>query len=89
MKFEWDEEKNKTNLEKHGIDFKDAVKIFFDKNRVTFFDDREDYFETREITIGNIGDCVLISVVHTDRNDTIRVISARKASKRERGIYYG
>lgn len=88
MTFEWDEEKNRINIEQHGIDFKDALEVFFDKDRIILTDDREKYFESREICIGKIGKSIIITSVFTDRNDKIRIISARKANKRERSIYY-
>lgn len=89
MKFEWDEEKNKMNIQKHRISFSDALEIFFDTKRIVFYDDREDYFEEREITIGRVKNKIIITVVHTDRNGITRIISARKANKRERSLYHG
>lgn len=44
MKFEWDEEKEKINIEKHGIDFRTAVQVFLDENRIEFFDERHSIF---------------------------------------------
>ncbi len=89
MKFEWDEEKNNINIQKHGISFKLARDIFDDKNKVSFTDDRESYFEGREITIGKVKNKILVTVVHTDRNGITRIISARNANKTERSLYYG
>lgn len=87
MKFEWDENKNKSNLEKHGISFDEAALIFEGKI-LTRIDERRKYGETREISIGKIGEAVIIVVVHTKRNKKIRIISARKASRKERRRYY-
>lgn len=86
MKFEWDEYKNQTNAEKHGIDFIDAVDIF-NSIRLTVADNRRDYGEPRKISIGTIGLHVCV-VVYTARKGVIRIISARKANQRERRKYY-
>ncbi len=85
--FEWDEDKNASNLEKHGISFEEASEIF--KGPVfTNTDDRFDYGEARENSIGILGELVVISVVHTDRSGKTRMISARKATKKERRLFY-
>lgn len=86
MKFEWDEKKNQTNAEKHGIDFIDAEDIF-QTVRLTTVDNRKDYGEPRKISIGKIGPHVCI-VVYTERKGVIRIISARKANQRERIKFY-
>ena len=86
MKFEWDENKNQINIEKHSIDFNDAKDIF-QNARVTAIDNRRDYGETRKISIGKIDNRVCI-VVYTERKDVVRIISARKANQRERRKYY-
>ncbi len=66
MKFEWDENKNQSNFEKHGIYFEEAIEIF--KNDcLTWIDDRKDYSDIREITIGEIKKNIVIVIVHTDR----------------------
>ena len=86
--FEWDEEKNKTNLAKHGISFEEAALIF--EGRVfSWTDNRKDYGEARSISIGAISREVLVVVVHTSRHGKIKLISARLASERERKIYHG
>ena len=84
--FEWDEEKNTTNIRKHGIDFHDARRIF-DGFVLTRFDARLDYGESREVSVGMIDRVVALAVVHTDRAGRTRIISARKASRRERTSY--
>jgi len=88
MDFEWDELKNESNLEKHGVSFEEAQHIF--KTPVlTLFDTRSDeYGELREISIGTIDETVVIVVVHTDREGVTRLISARPANKKERNTYY-
>jgi uncharacterized protein len=92
MQFEWDENKNLSNITKHGLDFQQAKEIFDDPNLLTFEDTRSSYREIREISIGQLllttqSKIIIIVIVHTDREGAIRLISARKASKRERRIY--
>jgi len=87
MKFEWDENKNRANIQKHGIDFRDAVYVFADHLALNIPDDyAED--EERWLLLGmNLKEQVLL-VVHTFRGeDTIRIISARKATHREKATY--
>jgi len=75
-----------TNIEKHSVDFNDAVNLF-QNIRLTAVDNKRDYGETRKISIGKIGSNVCV-VVYTERKDVIRIISARKANQRERRKYY-
>ena len=86
MQFEWDENKRKINIEKHGIDFADAVKIF-DGFIHKFKDTRADYGEERFVTIGLLNG-IEIAVVNTPRGDNIRIISVRRARVSERKAYY-
>lgn len=86
MKFEWDENKNQTNKEKHGLDFKDAEFIFSGKI-ITFIDDSQNYGENRFITLGELKERVVI-VIHTQRSLIVRIISMRKANEREKKIYF-
>lgn len=86
MKFEWDPAKNAENIKNHGIRFEDAQKIF-DGLIVSEIDDRKNYDETREISLGLLDAIVVLLVVHTDREGITRLISARKASRKERGRY--
>lgn len=80
MAFEWDEEKRNRNLEKHGVDFLDAVKIFLNPT-VERRDDREDYGEERWIALGVYADSHFV-VVYTWRKESRRIISAWKARTR-------
>lgn len=84
--FEWDEAKNRLNLEKHGISFQEASLIFAGPvlSRV---DDRVDYGEVRTVSIGSIAGVVVVVVVHTSRDTQTRIISARLANRRERRLY--
>ncbi len=86
MKFEWDENKNRENIKKHGISFERARSIF-DYKVLTRIDDRFDYGEIREISLGLIEGMTIIAVVHTEREDKTRIISARKANKEEKEVY--
>lgn len=89
MIFEWDDKKEKINIVKHGIDFSIAALVFQDENRIEFFDETHSLLEDRYITIGEInGIAVIVMVVYTERENAIRLISARKATKREWRLYY-
>jgi len=86
MEYEWDEAKRLANLRKHGIDFTD-VKIVFDGDILTVEDDRYSYGEQRFVTFGLLQGRV-VAVVYTEREDRIRIISARKATKYEQRVYF-
>ena len=85
--FEWGEAKNATNLKDHGISFEEAVAIF-NGPVLTHIDDRFDYDEVREVSFGFLGETVVLSVTHTDRDGRKRLISARKATRSERRMFY-
>lgn len=92
MKYEWDTSKNERNIEKHGISFEQVTSVFEGEWALKFEDNRFNYGEKREITIGlmklaTIKEEIIAVVVHTQRNQKIRIISARKASKKERNLY--
>lgn len=87
MYFEWDEKKNKINLEKHGILFEDAVKVFDDTDKIVSFN-RIVAHELRMQIIGEIKNLVVVMVIFTLRGENSRIISARLASKKERQVYY-
>lgn len=86
MKFEWDEDKNTINKEKHKISFETAAYVFDDPYYIEMFDFERSVDEDRYIAIGKVGDIVF--VVFTERKDTIRLISARLATNAERSLYY-
>ncbi len=86
MEFEWDDDKNKSNIEKHGIDFNDAKDIFNDQFRKTSPDLKKDYGEIRFISIGKALKA-LITIVYTFRGAAIRIILARLANLKERSKY--
>ena len=87
MKFEWDMAKNQANIRKHGVRFETAQRIF-EGPVLTWLDDRKDYGEDRYISIGKVESVALIVVAHTSRDDRIRLISARPASRKERQAYH-
>ena len=85
MLFEWDEEKAAVNLKKHGVDFRDAVRVFLDPFRIEFYDAAHSIDEDRYNTIGKVRE--VLFVVYTERGPKARIISARKATPTERRIY--
>ena len=86
MEFTWSEAKRAANIKTHGIDFVDAPRVF-EGVTYTFEDDRFSYGEQRFVTLGLLAG-VPVSVVHTETEHEIRIISFRKASKRETQIYF-
>jgi uncharacterized DUF497 family protein len=85
--FEWDERKRRSNLRKHGLDFRDCAALFTGPV-VTVLDDRYDYGEARYHTLGLL-DGRVVSVVHTeDDSGLTRIISLRKADKDEQTYYF-
>ncbi len=86
VRFEWDEEKNRSNGQKHGLDFVDAKEIF-QAPMLTALDTRQDYGEERWIGIGSLRGRVVVVVFTEPSGDTIRIISLRKAVKHERAQY--
>ena len=86
MNFTWGETKRRANIAKHGLDFADAEKVFAGP-MVLFEDDRTDYSEQRMIGIGLL-DYLVVLIVHPETNDTIRIISMRKAESDETDLYY-
>ncbi len=85
MKFEWDNEKNKLNIQRHEIDFQDAHFIFQFPLLVKV-DTRKNYGEERLVGLGVLAEVVVV-IVFTRRGDAIRVISIRRANKNERKVY--
>ena len=91
-RFEWDRNKARSNLSKHKVSFEDATSVFKDKNAISLSDEEHSEFEERWITIGMDRVTRTLVVVHTyisidEDNCNIRIISARKATKREQQIY--
>lgn len=87
MELEWDADKAALNLQKHGISFEDAALVFYDHGRIETYDGRENYNEDRWATIG-VAYFAVLYVVYTIRHEeTVRLISARKANASERKQY--
>ena len=84
--FDWDPAKNASNRSKHGISFEEAMEIF--DGPVLSRDDDDIHGEPRERSYGLIQGVVVVSVVHTDRGAARRIISARKATKKEREEFH-
>ena len=84
MIYEWDPEKAEANLRKHGVSFEEGVTVFLDPLAVTYQDPDHSDEERREITVGHSSRQRVVFVSHTQRGDRTRIISARKATRRER-----
>ncbi len=91
MKFEWNDEKSKLNLQKHQVSFEEAKKVFKDPMHISKLDHRFDYIEERWITLGTTTKDKILVVANMffDENgeEIIRIISARKANQKERIFY--
>jgi uncharacterized DUF497 family protein len=89
--FEWDSAKAATNLRKHGISFDEARSVFYDEFAVQFFDDEHSESDERFLLLGMSAVARLLLVCHCEReaDNVIRIISARKATKRESAFYGG
>jgi len=86
-RFEWDQNKNNVNQRKHGISFEEAIMVFSDPRRYEEYDRVHSLIEKRWIVIGLAG-CKLIKISFTERKSRIRVISARKADKKDMEVYF-
>lgn len=87
QRYEWDETKAVANLRKHGVPFEEAASVFSDPLAYTFGDPDHSVGEQRLLTFGFSKSGRLLAVVHAERGRAIRIISARKATRHERGIY--
>lgn len=87
LTFEWDGAKAASNLQKHGVSFEEAASVFSDPLALTFLDPDHSIGEKRWITFGVSGNGHLLAVAHAERGRAVRIISARKATRHERGIY--
>lgn len=85
--FEWDEEKARRNIEKHGINFEEGISIFHDPFSISIDDPDHSENEERYIDIGVSENSRILVVNYTERAGRIRIISCRKATKRERRQY--
>ena len=87
MKFEWDQDKAIANLAKHGVSFDEAVTVFNDALAISYPDPDHSESEPRAVTFGHSSEARLLVVSHTERDDTLHIISARVATRSEREIY--
>ena len=91
MKFEWDRNKEKLNIKKHGVTFEQASYVFADTCALNKYDEDHSEYEDRWIILGKSLNEVLLVVVHTFRTkdgvEYVRIISARKATKKEKKVY--
>jgi uncharacterized protein len=87
MQFEWDEEKGRRNQDKHGVSFTEAATALADPLAVTYADPAHSSLEDRYLTFGLSVTGTAVVVVHASRDDTIRIISARRMTSRERREY--
>ncbi len=87
MKFQWDSNKAVSNAEKHGVSFEEAVTVFGDLLAVTILDPDHSVREVRLLTIGLSISQRLLVVSHTEREDEVRLISVRLATRSERRSY--
>ncbi len=91
IEFEWDKVKAASNLRKHGVSFEEAKSIFYDDFAIQFFDDANSDSEDRFLMLGMSNEARLLIVCHCEREsgNSIRIISARKATKNESKVYKG
>ena len=87
LRFEWDAKKASANEQKHGVSFEEAASLFADPLSITIANPDHSASEDRFITVGVSAAGRILVVMHTDRGDLIRVISARLATRRERRSY--
>ena len=87
VQFEWDPRKAASNLRKHGVPFSEAIKVFEDASRQEQLDTSNELGEERWLTLGRADNGILY-VVSTQRQESIRLISARKATRNEQRIYW-
>lgn len=87
LEFEWHAEKAKSNERKHGVTFEEAMPVFANPLASIFNDDEHSVNEAREIIVGHSANGRLLVVSFTERGDAVRIISARRATKRERKDY--
>jgi len=87
MRFEWDPDKARRNLAKHGVSFEEAATAFWDPLSLTVPDEDHSDHEARFVLLGVTSSLRLVTVVHTVRGGSLRIISARLATRRERRAY--
>jgi uncharacterized DUF497 family protein len=91
IRFEWDAAKSRANVRKHGVTFEEAQSVFYDEFAVQFYDEEHSSEEDRFLMLGVSSGARLLLVCHCERESgsVIRIISARRATKRESSFYGG
>lgn len=91
IRFEWEPSKDRANQRKHGVSFEEAKSVFYDEFAVQFFDNAHSDSEERFLMLGMSNRANMLLVCHCvrDNESTIRIISARKATRNERKLYRG
>lgn len=91
IKFEWDASKAASNKKKHGVTFEEAKSVFYDDFAIQFFDDENSELEDRFLILGLSNEARFLLICHCelDSGNLIRIISARKATEKERKLYKG
>ncbi len=90
IKFEWNQSKARSNLKKHGVSFEEAQSVFYDEHAVQFFDPESSSQEERFLMLGVSENSRILLVCHCEKEgEVIRIISARKATSKERKHYIG
>jgi uncharacterized DUF497 family protein len=87
MQFEWDESKATGNLKKHGVSFEEAKNVFSDDQFLVFSDPDHSFEEKRFIIMGKSNRARLLVVAYTEKSESIRIISAREATRKEKKVY--
>jgi uncharacterized protein len=88
LEFEWHDAKAEANWKRHGVRFELARTVFTDPLALEFIDDREDYSEERFVIAGMAEGRILLLVTFNERDERIRIISARRATQREQNEYF-
>lgn len=87
MTYEWDLAKAQANVKKHRVTFEEAASVFLDPSALTFWDPDHSEKEDREITIGRSARQRVLFIAHAPRDGRVRIISARKATRKEQKQY--
>lgn len=90
LKFTWDPKKSQVNIKKHGVSFEEARTVFYDENAIEFYDDTHSENEDRFLMLGISSGLrlLLVCYCYLEKAETIRIISARKATKNESKYYW-
>ena len=87
IEFEWNSKKDRANLKKHGVSFEEAKTIFNDPHVITFHDPDHSEMENRFLSAGVSEKGRFLTISHTDRDEKVRIINARRTTKKEKSAY--